>query len=386
LFTNTTTQPAAARIEPSPSSARDALAKPLAGRLVFAHQLRGIAALLVVITHLFGTYFGEQALVSTLTLSPDLHLTAANWVYHFHIPYLNGPFGVALFFLISGFVIPFSLAKQSPLQFLIARFFRIIPTYALALGIGMLALSLSAHYWGVPFPHRRLTMLSNALLLNQFIGIGSIDPVNWTLSIEVKFYFLMAIFGLCLLRRSLVPTLLCAGAALFVALLWANLHGRLTLVALESSYLIFMLIGVGFYQHFEGILSWPALAARSVLLFALFAASWSIGPLKEQFPAITWFYADAAIVFAAAYRLRHWFRPVKVLDFLGDISYPLYVTHWLIGFTMLKLLMGRGMAFGPAVSVVLVAVTVLSWLLHRLVELPTQRLGKRLAARWTARR
>ncbi len=40
-----------------------------------------------------------------------------------------GAFGVALFFLISGFVIPLSFQSYGRLDFLVARFFRIYPTY-----------------------------------------------------------------------------------------------------------------------------------------------------------------------------------------------------------------------------------------------------------------
>ena len=40
-----------------------------------------------------------------------------------------GPFGVALFFVISGFVIPFSFETYGRLDFIVARFFRIYPTY-----------------------------------------------------------------------------------------------------------------------------------------------------------------------------------------------------------------------------------------------------------------
>ena len=78
----------------------------------FADTLRGIAAGLVLLDH-------------TLDLA-GLSLTAK-------FPLLSlGQLGVALFFLVSGFVIPISLPKYSVPGFLVARVLRIYPTYAVA--------------------------------------------------------------------------------------------------------------------------------------------------------------------------------------------------------------------------------------------------------------
>lgn len=68
-----------------------------AGRLVFAHQLRRVTALLIVITHCFGTFYGAQGFVPAVTFSPDLHLAAADRARYVSFPYLKDPFGVATF-------------------------------------------------------------------------------------------------------------------------------------------------------------------------------------------------------------------------------------------------------------------------------------------------
>ena len=50
-----------------------------------------------------------------------------------------GRFGVALFFLISGFVIPFSFKEPRPLlRFALSRFFRLYPAYWLSLMLALL--------------------------------------------------------------------------------------------------------------------------------------------------------------------------------------------------------------------------------------------------------
>jgi peptidoglycan/LPS O-acetylase OafA/YrhL len=350
-----------------------------AGRLAFAHQLRGIAALLIVITHYFGTFYGAQGFVSAVTFSSDLQLVAPAWVPYLDFPYLKGPFGVAVFFLISGFVIPFSLEGRRAPQFLLARAFRIYPTYWAALALSMGALYLSSLHWGKQFDHGAGTMLANALLINNLIGVPSIDPINWTLSIEIKFYLVAAVCAPLFMLRGFagLAALACSGLALVAAA--ARLNAGMAL-AMESVYLIFMLAGVLFYQHFNGAFGYLGLLLRSAFLLAVFMLAWSIGPQSGQFPTITVYYLYAYGTFLAAYALRAWFRPMRLLDFLADISYPLYITHSLIGFALLKILMQQGVAFAPAVGLALAVAIGMATALHHLVELPTNGWGKRLAA------
>ena len=357
---------------------------PLTPRLIFAHQLRGVAALLIVITHFFGNFYGTQAGLAALTFSPDLHMIAAPWVRWFDFPYFKGPFGVAVFFLISGFVIPFSLEKATPPRFLLMRAFRIYPTYVAAFALSMLAMAASAHYWQLPFTHSAAELISNALLVNNLVGISSVDPINWTLSIEIKFYLTAAVLGSWLFRRQ------CVYLALWVTLLLAGtaVLSRVTApppwllaLAAEWHYLIFMLIGVTFYQHISKLISMPALLARSLLLLAAFGLNWSISPQRDALPIIGIYYLYAYLVFGLCYLGRGWFRPLRLLDFLADISFPLYVVHSLAGFAALKVMLHAGVPFGVAVVPVLTLVIVVATLLHRLVELPSNAFGKRLAHR-----
>jgi peptidoglycan/LPS O-acetylase OafA/YrhL len=100
----------------------------------FANTLRGIAALSVVISHYFGVFWLYRSAVSSFINAPELPLSTyaipnyINWLHKF--PLFNwGAYGVALFFIISGFVIPFSLHKVNRLGFCVSRIFRIIPLY-----------------------------------------------------------------------------------------------------------------------------------------------------------------------------------------------------------------------------------------------------------------
>lgn len=358
-------------------------------KLVFAHQLRGVAALLIVITHYFGVYFGAPQVVAALTFSPDLHFVAPSWVAYWDFPFFKGPFGVAVFFLISGFVIPFSLRHNTAGSFLLARAWRIYPTYIASLALGMLAAYAAARHWGQPFGANGRDLLLNALLVHNLAAAPSLDAINWTLAIELKFYLLAALCSAAFLRR--MPAFFLAAIALVVGLDLAlptlqalpALHAwQAGLAALVSdlNYLLFMLIGVLFHQHHRGILTAPWLVGGVAALLAGFLAAWRLGPQADQVPVIGVYYVYALAVFSLCYLLRARFRRQRLLDFLADISYPLYAVHALVGYTLLKLLMERGLGFGPAVALVLALVLGLAWLLHKGVEAGSSAYGKRLAA------
>lgn len=353
--------------------------RPDQSKFVFANQLRGIAAILVVMTHYFGTFFAEQVQLAEKTFSPDLHLVKGWWVHIFELPY-QGPFGVAIFFLISGFVIPFSLQKLSLPGFLVNRVLRIFPTYICCLGLGTLAIWASAHYWGRAFDYDLKLLAANALLVHNLTNYPSMDAVNWTLAIEIKFYLIAALGAAAFFRRNPLWLLAFLAAALAGTWRWAYgapLPSQYTTLCMELNYIVFMLAGCMFYQHASGIISTRALQLRSLLIVGVFSLTWSMGPQKGQFPDVTVWYYCAFAVFSLCYAKREQFRPRRVLDFLADISYPLYCVHPLFGYCLLKVLMNEGWRYGFAMMLTLPSTLLLAWLVHVTVEQGSNRLGRR---------
>ena len=98
-------------------------------RLIFANQSRGLAALSVVGSHWVGVYFGSPDSVAAATATPLETGPVPALFGVFAQPWFNfSPFGVALFFLISGLVIPISLDNHNRAGFTLARALRIFPT------------------------------------------------------------------------------------------------------------------------------------------------------------------------------------------------------------------------------------------------------------------
>ena len=147
-------------------------------RIWFAQMLRGVAVLCVVFWHFGEVFWKDNAYVCHQVHLPPLELTSRpfylgliGWLGHNRIEI--GEFGVALFFLISGFVIPFSLLKVGNWKFFIRRCFRIYPTYLLGLSFTCAVLLFTSQYTGIP---TGLTL--GGFLCNAIPALRHISPLH----------------------------------------------------------------------------------------------------------------------------------------------------------------------------------------------------------------
>lgn len=359
-------------------------------RLRFANQLRGIAALAVACSHLIGVYWAMPEVVSWATLSPPQTGGIPGVFALVAHPWFNlGPFGVALFFLISGLVIPISLEKHSRISFIGARLLRIYPTYAAAVLIECAVLYVAAHAWGREWSYGWKAVLSNALLIYDLIGQPSIDLVNWTLSIELKFYLLVALLAPAI-RRGNAAALLGVACCIMGAnaLMAWGVIGGIDAVPSTPAYtfsshslcLIYMLIGTMFNFHLRGRLGTPGLLGCLALLAAMFVATWQMSVWRAQYPIVTANYLYGLVLFGALYAGRRFVPRNQVLDAMAAISFPFYALHSLIGFAVLRSLMvGAGMGYYPALAIAVAVVVATAAGLHFAVELPSIAAGRRLA-------
>jgi peptidoglycan/LPS O-acetylase OafA/YrhL len=274
------------------------------------------------------------------------------------------------FFLVSGYVIPLSLAGQSLRAFAVRRFFRLYPVYWLALALYVLA---DRQATGGAGP---TVVLLNVAMLHGLVGALSILPPAWTLSIELLFYVQSAAAKAFRLLDAAVYAgyawlalylLLCAGEhitgrdfpttlpmLLFVAALGHALHLRdarghrawLGLLAAGA-----VAVPVGAYLGVDGGGEWPPFT---------YSASFLVGLL----------------LFGGFYAARHR-RLGRTLVLLGAISYAVYLIHPIVMAVTHRL---TWLPHGWAVVAVDVAATTgIGWLVHRLLELPSIGLGRRLS-------
>ena len=368
------------------------------GRIEFANTLRGFAAVAVMAIHYLGFFGPERDFLASMIHTPPLPIESQPVPFYSlwmaASPFFNlAPFGVALFFVISGFVIPFSLQKMSWLGFSVNRLFRIVPTYVAGFSLTLLALLLGTRYFDAAWPYRLPEVLIHYVPgIRGILWSRHIDFIVWTLEIEMKFYFLCAVLIVWLRRYSLKafggPVALFLLALALDRLLpgWEKSNHslyRLGMVTLTASrYLIFMFIGVMFHYLHRGKVNRKTAFLGIGILYVLFCLHGLIGPYPWSL-MLAGSYGIALLTFGFAYAFPKPFRGNRVFNFLADVSYPLYVIHAIGGFTALRILSEEGLP--DELSLVLVAAGCLffAWLLHVLVEKPSQILGKKLGLQLT---
>ncbi|WP_439858861.1 acyltransferase family protein [Pseudomonas sp. MBLB4136] len=355
-------------------------------RIDFSDVLRGIAPWFVVASHWIGIFWWGPALVARITAAPLLDEPApwiASW---FSLRYFNfGAFGVGLFFLISGLVIPLSVTANTPIAFVCARLLRILPTYIVGLSIGVFAVYVSSMYWSLAFPVEWRSFIANALLVANFFDIPSLDYVNWTLVIELKFYLLALLLVGTFRSGRFWPILLICILGLIFNLL-ANSDGGqaptwVKAQAKDVMFFAFMFMGSVFYFIHSNKISWGRGVVYIVCLALLFCLTWRASTYAPNFYHITLSYGYALAVFAVLFCFRGRIRCNSFFVFLSRISYPVYVIHPLCGYVFLRLALAMGWSYYAALLVALLMTLVASCIVHLIVERPSISLGRLIAQR-----
>ena len=274
-------------------------------RLVELDALRGMAALSVVLCH-------YTSLCRELAVIPS----------SFHY----GSYGPHLFFIISGFVIFMTLGRsKSASDFVFSRFSRLFPVYWLAV---MFSTSVILY---CSVPGRSVTLpqlLGNLTMCQTWLRIPDIDVSYWTLGVELKFYALMLMFFL-FGRRLGIEKLSCLWLLGILAFRSADSAVGMpqflaTPIILDYAHLF--IAGIMFFQL--------RYAGHTVLRNALIAAA-----LPMQFLAAG---IESTLIVAGFLAVFYLFvagrlKPLasRPLVYLGNISYPLYLTHGASGYALI---------------------------------------------------
>lgn len=292
-------------------------------RLHGLDALRGLAALAVVWFHM--THGGEL-----LHASPAGIIALAGWLGHV------GHHGVALFFVVSGFVIPLSLKKAALQQcrksaraaifcrWMAKRLLRLQPPFAGACILALLLNLISSYLPGylgsirIGFSDALVSFMRDNLFLSGFLGTSWILVVAWTLSLEVQFYLFAGIAEPAITPVTHSRRSYCVRSIILIAAITAL--GLL----FPSRSLVFRALPmflIGWLQAHRRLSPEPMQLAgiiHSLLLIFLWSG------LEDFMAAI---FSIAALQVA----LKHPSIFPKPLLSIGAISYSLYLVHVPIG-------------------------------------------------------
>lgn len=336
--------------------------EPLGARLLGLDALRGLCAFAVLVFHLttdYGNKFGWP------TGEPAVFMPWAS-------------FAVRTFFVLSGFVIYFSLENARNSQdFAVARFARLYPAYVCACAFTLFVI-LAGDY--NPRNVKLTDIPANLTMLATLLGFNHIDAPYWTLQREVCFYALMAL--LFSLRR------LVSLEALLVAWLMACMAANV-MIAGPSFYEIssfvdrlavlfgfqvahLFVIGIVAYQFMMSKWSWKTVAVTSVALIASGFSEWPRVP-HFDLPTVAKTAGYGLLILAAA-RIRfpssNLFAP---LLWLGRISYAVYLVHETFGYFVISFCQGMGLRGTACVCISVVCCLAVGHLMNVFVEAPARR-------------
>ena len=325
------------------------------------------------------------SLLHPLDIATPDYVTWINLVPGLH----KGGFGVALFFLISGFVIPFSFLRYTRTGFVLARILRLWPAYMAGFAVTVTAVAIGM--WlakrSLPFSARE-ALIHSVLGIRDLLGSRSIDGIVWTLEIEIKFYVVAIIIAPWLRRGSLwafgaaavawLITVAC-GLIVFSPLnddvpRWA--YDLVYAIGLGTQFIVFMFIGVALNFAFRGLQPIGAMLGLSLVLLLAFLALFFVGAFREVPYGLT--YPIALAAFLLVYFCPRLLPNVGPLRWLADISYAFYVCHGVAGYVLMTVLLALDYSPFVAIAVTTCAALLVSFIIHRCVEAPTRRLGQRL--------
>jgi peptidoglycan/LPS O-acetylase OafA/YrhL len=335
--------------------------------------LRGLACVIVVLHH-------------------------ADWIGFVGLYHSATPIAVMLFLTLSGFLMAqhYLPAPSSPrywFGFLIRRFFRVYPLYALV--VIVLWVLFQTSY--IPYFDR----FNHDVTLKGLLLYGNLS-VLWTVPVEMKFYVVFALLGAWFATRFCKCDLSLL-IMLWLALVIAALLGRRWFMAAG--------IDIAFLVRFDKQSVWPYLSycLGGVIAARLYRTEW-----VKSSPPLIWNIIAAlclGILFTISANWLHpetflpkriWPHPIifstytlimvlsiakathpvsRLLDnrpmrFLGDISYSLYLTHFYI------FVFGHYIPITPPAlkcAVFISFAIAFAWVTYKVIEKPCHKYGIRLS-------
>jgi peptidoglycan/LPS O-acetylase OafA/YrhL len=283
------------------------------GRFTFVDALRGIAALSVVLFHL-----------NAADHVPGLQALMPTWV---EALLGHGNLGVAIFFVLSGFVIAHSLYKERvtlPLagRFMLRRSIRLDPPYWVAIAVALGSAVLSA----IVLPDKTRPEVSwqqiaaHLFYVQDILRYHEINDVFWTLSLEVQFYLIYVLL-LAVARNNLRLTLTLLLAAMGTSAIWPM--GIATTGLWPGSFLPLwygFLLGAGAYWAWRHPPFLPAFGLFALLILVF--SSWRGDAFSVTCASTACLLLASAVTGQISLALN-W----RWLQFLGLVSYSLYLIH-----------------------------------------------------------
>ena len=340
-----------------------AASPPQSVRLHILDLLRFVAILLVVFGH-YTDAFNRIYLI----VPENLKL---NEVFRY------GHISLCILFMISGYGVTMSSVNKNLKEFLITRLSRIYPIF----WVSCLAGFLLPHLTSLPtfMPHASLKgLLTNLSLMPFLFHEEYLNPVFWTLIIELIFYGFIALIIAFRLWKFITPLIA-------VILMVCIMNAKTGESAALARYMPFFIAGMLLYfiqVHYTKMWILYALLALS-LFSSLRGMKFLAAELRPSYTEPHAYHTSVIWALVILMFVGFLFIILKKLNLpnhpvyriLGNCSYPLYLFHlyWLPLYWYFRdTVQAQVLLIGLIVSMILV-----SWMINVYVELPFARLVRK---------
>lgn len=354
--------------------------------------LRGIAALLVIVSHCVRT-----------TESPYSSIDTPSDIILFNSLDL-GSFAVTLFFCLSGATLYLNHKNDKTLadtaSFIVKRIFRIYPAFIFAILAYVLLGNIYAEWYGEPrgiwidniaLPYSYVDVFKHLFLLYDLIGNPYIiNGAFWSLPVEFRYYLLFPV-ALFLMRKS-GPTSVMALALLLACSVY--------FMPWKPSMPHFFLLSPSFFGGMLAAYLYerngkPLKYSLLIIILSLVLASlvWMFrDDLPNQYKALRYYNFNILLCIIIVYFslrtnvINYSMKIRSALGFLGNVSYSLYLLHQLVLTFVFIICMKIGITGDAKILFIFpitVAVSLLfAWASYKFIEKPGVRLGRYIIERY----
>lgn len=321
------------------------------GQNATLHGARGLAAFLVVLSHI-----GAGGVTERFFGALPLHLEMTKFFL------MSGQYGVEFFFMISGYLITASILRHETVKaFLLDRCIRLYPVFIPAVMFIFIAGPFIGYRYfaGFSWVDWLVSLFSNLLFLPGVVPVEAALVVAWSLSYEAVFY--LSVCGYCILARRPLAKVVFSAAIV------------MPLIAIYPR-MIFFVVGAGVYSLVKNgaEVRFRIKSGFIVNLFLFFVLLFlmqyhdDIG-LDISPTAMLLAYLGSIILGYLVFIeiVMQSFLPKRllsssVMQFLGTISYSLYIWHTILMFGTKRVFEGTVGSLGGGVSFALFAATSIS--------------------------
>lgn len=325
--------------------------KPAPEYIPVVNSLRGLAAVLVCVFHL---------------ICLPLNFLEHTDIYNF-APY--GRFGVQVFFVITGVVIPITLIKGKYNYLLFGKFIykrivRIEPPYVFSILIGLFLLLMRNQFLS-NIPHNVPSVKNILLHLGYLIPFVKGEQwfiiVFWTMAVEFQFYVLISLLFPLLVSRKLIVRLI--GYCIVF-----GLATSLTNTIYAPVWLPIFMMGIAYISY-----RYAKIKVTEFWMVMIIAFIFCIALHNLIITTVAIFTLGIIHLFSS--------YQCKLGIFLGSISYSLYLTHTLFGSATINFFVPHVSLLYAKVLVVILAFAVsivAAYFFYIFIEKPFQKYASRI--------